>query len=102
MQIAAWMQYNHVYIFGCDMNPEGLNGQLHFYGKNPDVDPTVRKERFTKEAEFYDFAADTMTEEERSKFTFCSSYNHQSFVNKFNKLDHKEAIDIVIKQASQL
>jgi hypothetical protein len=39
MQIAAWMDYDQVYIFGCDMHPLGLNGKLHFYGQNPDVDP---------------------------------------------------------------
>lgn len=102
MQIAAWMQYEQVYIFGCDMNPEGLNGKLHFYGKNPDVDPKVRKERFAKEAEFYDHAANQMSDAEREKFTFCSAYNPWSFVDKFKKLNHKEAVQIVLDHAAQL
>jgi hypothetical protein len=32
----------------------------------------------------------------RNKFYFCSSYNPWPFVNMFNKLDHKEAIDKIL------
>lgn len=97
MQIAAWLGYEKIYIFGCDMDPAGLNGQLHFYGVNPDVPPNIRKERFVKEAEFYDYAADILNEEERKKFYFCSAVNPWSFVNKFNKLDHISAIEHITK-----
>jgi hypothetical protein len=55
MQIAIWMNYQEIFIFGCDMNPAGINGVLHFYGDNPDVNPVVRKNRFKNEAEYYDF-----------------------------------------------
>lgn len=95
MQIALWMNYNHVYIIGCDMDPNGINGKLHFYGTNPDVNPDIRKDRFKKEAEYYDFAANALNAEERSRFTFCSSYNNWSFVNKFGKIDHKNFNDAI-------
>jgi hypothetical protein len=102
MQIALWLGHEHVYIFGCDMNPAGLNGQLHFYGQNPDVPPEVRRERFAKEAEFYDHAADKITPTACLKFTFCSAYNPHSFVNKFNKLDHRDAVDLILEHAGRL
>jgi len=102
MQIGMWMGHNHIYIFGCDMNPNGINGNLHFYGQNPDVDPKVRKERFIKEAEFYDVAADLMTKEQRMRFTFCSDYNEHEFVKKYNHMSHKTAVQAIIEHANQL
>lgn len=102
MQIGHWLNYHHIYIFGCDMNPNGMNGQLHFYGTNPDVNPDVRKERFKKEAEWYDYAADILNENERKKYTFCSSENHWGFVDKFNKMDHKIAVPIIVSHADKL
>ncbi len=102
MQIAAWMNYEHVYIFGTDMHPDGIQGVIHFYGVNPDVDPNDRKQRFDKEAVFYDHAASIMTMEERLKFTFCSSYNKHDFVNKFLKLDHKVAVEKILEHAQKL
>lgn len=98
MQIAYWMNYDKIYIFGCDMNPDGINGKLHFYGINPDVDVNARKERFKKEAEYYDQAADILNAEERSKYVFCSSENKWGFVNKYAHLDHKIAISRIIEQ----
>jgi hypothetical protein len=86
----------------CDMNPDGINGKLHFYGQNPDVDQEQRKQRFAKEAVFYDQAADIMTPDERLKFTFCSAYNKWPFVEKYGRLDHREAIDHILKHAEQL
>lgn len=102
MQIAMWMNYEHVYMFGVDMNPDGIDGKLHFYGVNPDVDPAIRRSRFVKEAEFYDIAAGLMTQTERARFTFCSSYNHHNFVNKYNKLDHKLAIDLILDHSKKM
>lgn len=83
----------------CDMDANGLNGQLHFYGTNPDVDPEVRKSRFSKEAEYYDFAAETLTAEERSRFTFCSEYNKWDFVKRFNHMSHKSAVNHILDHA---
>lgn len=96
MQIASWMAYDEVYIFGVDMDPEGIDGKLHFYGTNPDVKPELRKTRFKDEALYYDHAAKVLDQTERSKFYFCSSYNKWSFVDRFNKLDHKEAMDLLL------
>lgn len=102
MQIGAWMGHEHVYIFGCDMDPQGLNGRLHFYGQNPDVPEEKRKERFAKEAAFYDHAADQMTADERLRFTFCSAYNRWPFVEKYGRMDHREAVEHILKHAKQL
>jgi len=96
MQIGYWMGYDHIYIMGCDMDPSGLNGKLHFYGNNPDVDPEVRKTKFQKEAEYYDNASNVLTEGDRRRFTFCSSYNPWGFVEKFGRLDHKIAIQTIL------
>jgi hypothetical protein len=102
MQTALWMGYEHIYVFGCDMNPEGIDGKLHFYGTNPDVDPEVRKRRFEKEAEYYSHAASILSEEDRTKFTFCSSYNLWPFVEKFNGIDHLEAVPEIIEHVQKL
>lgn len=99
MQIGFWLNYDHIYVLGCDMNPDGKNGKLHFYGVNPDVNPDIRKERFQKEAEFYDYAADVLDDGERQKFTFCSSDNPWGFVNKFNRLPHEIAIQTILTSA---
>jgi len=101
MQIAMWMQFAHIYIFGCDMNSEGINGQLHFYGVNPDVEPSIRAQRFHKEAEYYTNAAQVLTEEERAKFTFATDYNPWDFVKKFNQTTHK-TVDNIITHAQSL
>lgn len=97
MQIALWMNYDKVFIFGCDMNPNGIDGKLHFYGTNPDVNPETRKERFKAEAQYYDDAANKMTDEQRSRFYFCSSYNHWGFIKKYKYLDHKEAVSFILR-----
>ena len=70
---------------------------MHFYGQNPDVKNKNRGARFYNEAKHYDFAAGDLSDEKRAKFTFCSSYNKYSFVDKFNRMDHKIAVkDILI------
>jgi hypothetical protein len=96
MQIALWMGYDHIYIFGCDMNAQGIDGKLHFYGHNPDVKPELRAQRFSKEAESYNYAAENLDEHIRSRFTFCSEYNPFEFVHKFCSLSHKLAIQHII------
>lgn len=95
MQIAAWMGYEHTYIFGCDMNPAGLNGKLHFYGVNPDVDPELRAKRFEKEAEWYATAASVLSEAERHRFTFVTEYNPHTFVQKYRQMSHKDLTQIL-------
>lgn len=99
MQVALWMNYDKIYIFGCDMGE--VNGALHFYGQNPDVSNENRQKRFAIEAEYYNNAAKSLDEYERDKFVFCSSYNKWSFVDKFNKLDHKEAVDHILNNVNK-
>lgn len=100
MQTALWMGYERVYIFGCDMGE--VNGQMHFYGHNPDVSDTNRAQRFAREAEHYQFAATTLPEADRKKFYFCSSYNKWQFVKAFNQLDHKLAIPEILEFAANI
>jgi len=95
MQTAYWMDYQHVYIFACDMNPDGLDGKLWFYGVNPDVPPALRRTRFEAEARHYDVAATQLDEGERARYTFCSAYNPWPFVDWFNRMDHREAVALI-------
>lgn len=100
MQVALWLGYTKVYIFGCDMGAVG--GKLHYYGKNPDVDDGNRLKRFSREAEAYNYAAANLSEPERKRFYFCSSYNKFPFVNRFNKMDHKKAVPLILEYATRL
>lgn len=100
MQTALWMDYSRVYIFGIDMCKVG--GSLHFYGNNPDVDDDVRMSRFKKESDNYEKAYNTMNERERDRFRICSSYNPWPFAEMFGKIDHKKAIDVIIKEADEM
>ncbi len=84
------------------MNPDGLDGKLHFYGVNPDVAPNLRGQRFEKEAKSYDFAADNLDDSERAKFTFCTEYNPWQFVDKFNRMNHKIAVDYIREHNSRM
>tara|TARA_R110000868_G_scaffold45841_18_gene151849 strand:- start:164 stop:1609 length:1446 start_codon:yes stop_codon:yes gene_type:complete len=86
----------------CDMNPDGINGKLHFYGDNPDVDPGTRKNRFKDEAVHYDHAATILNPEERSKFVFCTEYNTWGFIKEFGHMSHKDAVEHIIEQANNL
>lgn len=97
MQIALWMNFDKVFIFGVDMNPSTDLKKLHFYGTNPDVLPENRAKRFEKEAEYYVTAFESMSEMERDKFTFCSSINPWPFMSMFKKLDHKTAASEILR-----
>lgn len=103
LQIALWMEYDKIYIFGCDMNPDGIDGKLHFYGTNPDVDPTVRAQRFEREASHYDVAADGLGHGERQRFVFCSKgINPWPFVERFSSIEHTAAVDHIINCSKSL
>lgn len=102
MQIAAWMGFEHVYIFGCDMHPDGVNGVLHFYGQNPDVPPEIRKTRFANEANYYESAAKQLTDLERKKYTFCSEYNPWSFPDLYNRMSHIGSIGHILNHADNM
>lgn len=101
MQVAHWMNYDHVYIFGCDMGTVMIDNKpmLHFYGKNPDVVDDNRMRRFSEEAKSYEYAANVLSREERSKYTFCTSHNKFQFVNQFNRLDEKVAVGHILEIA---
>jgi len=99
MQTALWMNYDKIFIFGCDMSA-GKDGKVHFYGRNPDVEPGIRVKRFEKEAEYYMAGAKQLTPQERQKFVFCSSYNKWPFIEYFSKLDHIEAPDKILEIAN--
>lgn len=94
MQIGLWLGHEHVYILGCDMCAVG--DKLHFYGINPDVSVETRRSRFGAEAKFYDEAAELMPEATRKKITFCTAYNPYSFVEKFNRIDHRVAVEEIL------
>jgi len=94
MQVANYMNYDKVYIFGIDMCE--VNGSLWHYGTNPDISAERRKKNFADEAEHYKWAGEHLSEEIRKKFYFCSSYNPFQFINKFNYLDHKIAINKIL------
>lgn len=96
MQVAHYMGYKKVFIFGCDMgaSPSGL---LHYYGQNPDVTNDVRVQRFADEAEHYMWAARNLSEEIRSKFVFCTAWNKWPFIQHFPNMDHLKAVDGILE-----
>jgi len=97
MQITNYMNYDKVYIFGCDMSiPE--TGPTHHYGDNPDVSRETRRKRFAKEAENFQHGASQMTNNERSRFVFCSLKNKWPFVKFFDVIEHTKAVDHIIDQ----
>ena len=72
LQVALYMDYKRIYIFGIDMCQVG--DKLHHYGVNPDVAPDNRKQRFPQEAKHYLWAGQNVPEEDRKKIFFCSSF----------------------------
>ena len=95
------MNYDKVYIFGCDMCKPPNCKDLHFYGLNEDVDPAIRIKRFAREAEHYSAGAKQLSLEERQKFVFCSSYNTWPFIKDFASLDHLEAVATILAEANE-
>jgi hypothetical protein len=100
MQVAYYMGYDRVYIFGVDMCADPKTGTLHYYGQNPDVSNVNRMSRFAAEAENYQWAGEHLPAETRGRFVFCSAWNPWSFVKLFASLDHKVAIEEILKYAS--
>lgn len=101
MQTAYWMNYDKVYIFGCDMDPKGAEkfGKLHHYGTNPDVDPKIRVKRFEQEASHYMNGANALSPSEKMRFIFCNAYNPWPFMDEFPTLDHRTAVPEILKAA---
>ena len=52
--------------------------------------------RFKEESKYYDNGANILTDDERKKFIFCSIYNKWPFVDKFQRMNQKTAVDEII------
>jgi len=100
MQVALYMGYNKIYIFGCDMS--AVNGQMHRYGQNPDVANDNRAKRFAKEAEHFAYGTSNMKDYEKHKFTFCSRHNPFDFIKQYENLDERDAHETIILKADEL
>jgi hypothetical protein len=98
LQVAEWMKYDEIYVFGVDMDAKGIDGKLHFYGTNPDVPPHVRVERFKAEADCFMLAVDNLSEERRKSIHFCSEYNTWPFVKHFGSHSASEGLDLVLNK----
>ena len=100
MQVALWMGYDHIYLFGVDMRSVRIDGEMktHYYGVNPDVQPKNREARFDQEAKHYDHAAETLSDSDRKRFTFCSSYLRYKFADKFKRIDHRKAVGKILQK----
>jgi len=100
MQVALWLDYDHIYIVGVDMCAVRIDGKemMHYYGINPDVRPEHRAKRFDNEAKFYNFASRNLSDPIRARFTFCSSYLKYEFADKFRKIDHKKAAATILQE----
>ena len=103
MQIALYMDYARVYVYGVDMCRVSIGGKsvLHSYGVNPDVKEEVREQRFKRESEYYDKAVGLMGTL-KSRFYFCSAYNPFGFVNKYNRVDHRGSEGLVLDAVREL
>lgn len=97
IQTALWMNYKEIYIFGVDMCQVG--NKLHHYGKNPDIDENKRIKKFKTEAFNYENMANSLPKNIKDRIFFCSSYNKWDFINKFNRLDHIKAIDVILNKS---
>lgn len=100
MQIANYMGYRRIYVFGMDMGASPT-GQLHWYGQNEDVSNEIRKSRFEAEAGNYMWAAQNLPKEVREKFYIASNWNKWPFVEFFNRADHLTAVDEILKYISE-
>lgn len=100
MQVAAWMNYDKIYVFGCDMT--SVNGMIYPWGSNPDVNDQTRMKRFEHEAEHYTWAGNNLPQHIRDKFVFCSSYNPYEFTSKFNKWSHIGAVEKILEHSKTL
>lgn len=96
IQIAMYMNFDKIFIAGCDMNDKIDKSKTHFYGVNPRVKPDTRLERFKKEANWYDRMTDTLNESEKSKIIFCSKgINTWRFMDHFYTLKPDEVVGYI-------
>lgn len=101
LQIATYMTFNKIFVVGCDMNPNVDVGRTHFYGVNPDVVPQERRNRFEKEANWYNHMAENVDASIRNKIVFCSKgLNTWPFMNSFHSVTPSETVDFITKEVS--
>lgn len=94
LQVAIYMDYDHIYVFGCDMCR--VDGKLYSWGSNPDVPDGSREKRFKRESRSFAWLANNIQKRILDKISFCTKYNKWNFIDSFEKLDHSEAIDIIL------
>ena len=95
LQVGCWMNYDNIYIFGCDMAAVG--GKLYPWGSNPDVNDKSRLDRFKIEAESYEWASNNAAKSIIDKIIFCGTYNPWPFIKKFRSIDHTKAADVILE-----
>lgn len=101
LQVAFWMNYDRVFVFGCDMcKPPSAEG-LHFHSRH-EMEPGERLKRFEIEAGFFQGGADELSRAERRKIVFCSAYNPWPFMRSFQQLDHRRAVDQILALAESM
>jgi len=100
IQVGVWMNYDHIYVFGCDMTAVG--GKLYPWGTNPDVPDQSREKRFKHEAEHYAWMANNIPKPVRNTITFCTRYNTWPFIKSFEQLDHIAAISKISDRHTDL
>lgn len=101
IQIAMYMNFNRIYIIGCDMDDNVDSGMTHFYGINPDVNPDERKKRFKKEANWYNKMIEILSEEEKKKIVFCSKgINKWPFTSHFTNISPDKATKFIIEDTN--
>ena len=96
LQVAIYMGFDHIYVFGCDMGAVG--GKLYPWGTNPDVPDKSRLRRFKYEAEHFGWMSKNVDKALLKTITFCSKHNKWPFIKKFECLDHIDAVSTIIKR----
>lgn len=96
IQIATYMNFEKIFVLGCDMNNQVDSNQTHFYGVNQDVKPDIRKMRFEKEANWYNHMANNVSDDIKSKVVFCSKgVNPWPFMDNFQSVAPDEAVNFI-------
>ena len=101
IQIGTFMNFNKIFVIGCDMNENVDIAKTHFYGVNPDVKPEERRKRFNKEANWYNHMAENVDASIRSKIVFCSKgINIWPFMNSFHSVTPAETVDFILGEVN--
>lgn len=96
LQMALYWDYDRVFIFGLDMC--SIDGKLYEWGHHKVFGPKfdhARTKNFPHEAETLWAACDAMGKF-RNRVTVCSRHNRWPFVARLNRLDEREAVDLIL------